>query len=252
MTLRAASPDGRQLLSELTDLPISFLEVGVVAGDVTILDRISINILRGAPTVLIGPNGSGKTTFLRAAMGLIPPSRGRITWGGSESSLPIRRAIVFQRPVMLRRSVAGNISYALAAAGVARAKRKQRISELLSLVGLKGLEDRPARRLSGGEQQRVALARALARNPAVLFLDEPTASLDPAATRAIEEIIRAVAARDVKVVMATHDLGEAKRLAGEIVLLHRGGVAESGPADAFFAGPATDEGKRFIAGELLV
>lgn len=239
-------------MSELTDLPIRFLEVGILAGDVTILDRISINILPGAPTVLIGPNGSGKTTFLRAAMGLIPPSRGCITWGGREASPPTRRAIVFQRPVMLRRSVGGNISYALAAAGVPRGKREQRISELLSLVGLKDLESRPARRLSGGEQQRLALARALARDPAVIFLDEPTASLDPGATKAIEDIVRAVGARNVKVVMATHDLGEAKRVAGEIVLLHRGGVVESGPAAAFFAGPATDEGRRFIAGELLV
>jgi tungstate transport system ATP-binding protein len=252
MTSRGVFPDGRDILSELTDLPIKFLEVGILTGEVAILDRISIDILPGPPTVLIGPNGSGKTTFLRAAMGLIAPSRGRITWGGRESSLPTRRAIVFQRPVMLRRSVAGNISYAQAAAGVPREKRQQRISELLSLVGLNGLEGRPARRLSGGEQQRLALARALARDPSVLFLDEPTASLDPAATRAIEDIVRAVSARDVKVVMATHDLGEAKRLAGEIVLLHRGGVVESGPAAAFFADPATDEGRRFIAGELLV
>jgi tungstate transport system ATP-binding protein len=229
-----------------------FTDVGVLAGRVAILDRVSINIPPGAPTVLIGPNGSGKTTFLRAAMGLIPPSRGRITWDGRELSPPTRRAIVFQRPVMLRRSVAGNIGYALSAAGVPRAERGRRISELLSLVGLQGIEDRPARRLSGGEQQRLSLARALARDPTVLFLDEPTASLDPAATKAIEDIVRAISARGVKVVMATHDLGEAKRLAGEIVLLHRGRVIESGPADAFFAGPTTDDGRRFIAGELLV
>jgi tungstate transport system ATP-binding protein len=229
-----------------------FSEVGILAGEVTILDRISIGILPGAPTVLIGPNGSGKTTFLRAAMGLIPPSSGHITWGGREASPPARRAIVFQRPVMLRRSAAGNISYALAAAGVPRAEREQRIAELLSLVGLEGLSGRPARRLSGGEQQRVSLARALARDPAVLFLDEPTASLDPAATKAIEDIVRAISARGIKVVMATHDLGEAKRLAGEIVLLHRGGVIESGPADAFFAAPTTEEAKKYIAGELLV
>ena len=235
-----------------SDLPIMFTEVGVLAGGVAILDRVSINILPGAPTVLIGPNGSGKTTLLRAAMGLIPPSRGRITWDGRELSPPTRRAIVFQRPVMLRRSAAGNIGYALSAAGVPRAERGQRIANLLSLVGLQGLEDRPARRLSGGEQQRLSLARALAREPTVLFLDEPTASLDPAATRAIEDIVRAISARGVKVVMATHDLGEAKRLAGEIVLLRGGRVIESGTADAFFAGPTTDDGKRFIAGELLV
>ena len=117
---------------------------------------------------------------------------------------------------------------------------------------LRASKSRPARRLSGGEQQRLALARALARDPAVLFLDEPTASLDPASTKAIEDIVRSVHARGVKVVMATHDLGEAKRIAGEIVLLHHGCVIESGPADEFFAAPKTDDAKRFIAGELLV
>ena len=235
-----------------SDLPIIFTEVGILTRDVAIIHRISIDISAGAPTVLIGPNGSGKTTLLRAAMGLIQPSRGRVTWGGHELSPPVRRAIVFQRPVMLRRSAAGNVDYALGAAGVPRSERRQRTVELLSLVGLPGLEGRPARRLSGGEQQRLSLARALARNPTVLFLDEPTASLDPAATKAIEDLIRAISARGVKVVMATHDLGEAKRLAGEIVLMHRGRVIESGPADAFFARPMTDDGRRFISGELLV
>jgi tungstate transport system ATP-binding protein len=235
-----------------SDLPIRFSEVGILAGGVTILDCISTTFCAGAPTVLIGPNGSGKTTLLRAAMGLIRPVRGCITWDGCEVSPPTRRAIMFQRPVMLRRSAAANIGYALAAAGTPRAERATRIAELLSLVGLEAIAGRPARRLSGGEQQLLSLARALARDPAVLFLDEPTASLDPAATKAIEDIIRAVSTRGIKVVMATHDLGEAKRLAGEIVLLHRGRLIESGPAHGFFAGPMTEEAKKFIAGELLV
>jgi tungstate transport system ATP-binding protein len=235
-----------------SDLPIMFLEAGILAGEVTILDKISLTLGPGAPTVLIGPNGSGKTTLLRAAMGLIPVWRGHITWGGQETAAPTRRAILFQRPVMLRRSAAGNIRYALATAGVPRAERTDRTAELIAMVGLKGLERRPARRLSGGEQQRLALARALARDPAVLFLDEPSASLDPAATKAIEDIIRAIAARGVKVVMATHDLGQAKRLAGEIVLLHRGRLIEHGPAGEFFAAPRTQEARTFIAGELLV
>ena len=137
-------------------------------------------------------------------------------------SPPTRRAIVFQRPVMLRRSAAGNIRYALGARR--RAARRTRAAHRRTACAgrSRGLQSRPARRLSGGEQQRLALARALARDPAVLFLDEPTASLDPAATKAIEDIVRAVSARGVKVVMSTHDLGEARRLAGEIVLLHRG------------------------------
>jgi tungstate transport system ATP-binding protein len=235
-----------------SDLPIVLSEVVILAGVVKILDRVSITLLPGAPTVLIGPNGSGKTTLLRTAMGLTLPSLGHVTWAGRETSPPTRRAFVLQRPVMLRRSVAGNLSYALAAAGVPRVDRKSRVAELLSVVGLEGLDDRAARRLSGGEQQRLSLARALARDPAVLFLDEPTANLDPAATMAVEEIVRAVSARNVKVVMATHDLGEARRLAGEIVLLHRGRVVEIGSAAAFFAAPTTDAGKKFIAGELLV
>lgn len=232
-------------------MPLTFDEVQLRAGDVPILHRLCVRISAGAPTVLIGPNGSGKTTLLRVAMGLVRPSSGRITWGAAAEAVPPRRAIVFQRPVMLRRSVMGNLLFALRAAGFVKDARDRRAAELLRLVGLEDFSSRPARRLSGGEQQRLALARALARDPAVLFLDEPTASLDPAATKAIEDIIRTLASRGIKIVMATHDLGEARRLAGEIVLLHRGCVVESGPAEPFFACPASDFGKRFIAGELL-
>jgi tungstate transport system ATP-binding protein len=234
------------------DLPIVLEDVSLIARGVTILDRVSLALANGPPTVLIGPNGAGKTSLLRLAMGLAAPTRGRITWGGLETVPPTRRAIVFQRPVMLRRSAAGNLRYALAAAGVPRAARASRIGELLALVGLTELADRPARKLSGGEQQRLALARALAKEPQALFLDEPTASLDPAATKAIEDVVRAVTTRGIKVVMSTHDLGEARRLEGEIVLMHRGRVIESGPTDAFFTAPRTKEARRFIAGELLL
>jgi tungstate transport system ATP-binding protein len=236
----------------LCDLPILLEGASFAARDVTILDNITLALAPGPPTVLIGPNGAGKTTLLRLAMGLIAASRGRVTWGGREQVPPTHRAIVFQRPVMLRRSAAANIRYALAAAGLPRAEHAARIGELLALVGLDRLGHRPARRLSGGEQQRLALARALAKEPQVLFLDEPTASLDPAATKAIEDVIRAVAARGINVVMSTHDLGEARRLAGEIVLLHRGRIVDSGPSEAFFSAPRTEEGRRFIAGELLI
>jgi tungstate transport system ATP-binding protein len=148
--------------------------------------------------------------------------------------------------------VAANLRYAMEAAGVAHAERAARMPELLALVGLIGLGDRPARRLSGGEQQRLALARALAKDPQVLFLDEPTASLDPAATKSVEDLIRDVAARGIKVVMSTHDLGEARRLAGDIVLMHRGRILEASESTAFFSNPRTAEAARFVAGELLV
>jgi tungstate transport system ATP-binding protein len=236
----------------LTELPIVFDEVAVTIGDLAILNGISLTLAAGAPTVLVGPNGSGKTTLLRLAMGLLKPSRGRVTWGGRPDALPARRAIVFQRPIMLRRSAAGNIRYALKAAGIARAARATRTEELLALVGLAELGGRPARKLSGGEQQRLALARALAKEPQVLFLDEPTTSLDPATSKAVEDVIRAVAARGIKVVMATHNLGSARRLAGDIVLLHRGRIVETTAAATFFSDPATPETRAFIAGELLV
>jgi tungstate transport system ATP-binding protein len=236
----------------VTDLPIVLEEASLTARKVPILDRISLTLAAGAPTVLIGPNGAGKTMLLRLAMGLVAPTSGRLRWGGRANAPPTHRAIVFQRPVMLRRSTAGNIRYALAAAGSAREAREARIDELLALVGLADLGGRPARKLSGGEQQRLALARALARDPQVLFLDEPTASLDPAATKAVEDVVRSVAARGIKVVMATHDLGEARRLAGEVVLIHRGSVVETGDAETFFRNPATPEARRFLDGELLV
>jgi tungstate transport system ATP-binding protein len=233
-------------------LPISFDEVSVTIGAVTILDRVTLALVPGAPTVLLGPNGAGKTTLLHAAMGLAVPTRGRITWGAHADSRWTRRAIVLQRPTMLRRSVNGNIRYALRTAGMPRRRRQEAVDELLSMVGLLDLARRPARRLSGGEQQRLALARALAQDPAVLFLDEPTASLDPSATQAVEAVIAAASRRGIKVVLATHDLGEARRLAGDVVLLHRGRVVEAGDAISFFERPQTHEGRRFIAGELLV
>jgi len=233
-------------------LPIVFDEVSVTAGAVTLLDRVTLTVAPGEPTVLIGPNGAGKTTLLRTAMGLARPSRGQITWAGQLNPLSTRRAIVFQRPAMLRRSAGGNIRYALRAVGIARWRQRAVIDELLAAVGLQHLRNRPARRLSVGEQQRLALARALALDPAVLFLDEPTASLDPTGTKAIEDIVREIGARGIKVVLSTHDLGEAKRLAGQIVLLHRGRVIEVGAVAAFFDAPQTAEARRFIAGELLV
>jgi tungstate transport system ATP-binding protein len=236
----------------MSDLPISFNEATVRAGNVTILDRISLTISTGAPTLLVGPNGSGKSTLIRLGMGLIEASDGRVMWGGRPASDGKRRAMVFQRPVMLRRSAAENIAYALASRGLTRAEQADRSVQLLERVGLVSLGDRPARRLSGGEQQRLALARALAREPEILFLDEPTASLDPASTMAVEDIVRATAASGVKIVMATHDLGQARRLASDIVFLVRGRLAEHAPAERFFTSPATQEAAAFVRGDLVI
>jgi tungstate transport system ATP-binding protein len=159
--------------------------------------------------------------------------------------------MVFQRPVLLRRSVFANVTYALALRGTRGPARKARADAALERFGLASLAGRSARVLSGGEQQRLALARAWAVEPEVLFLDEPTASLDPAATRAVEEALAAFRDAGTKIVMTTHDLGQARRLADEIVFLHRGRVIERSPAKTFFDAPASAEGRAFLKGELL-
>jgi tungstate transport system ATP-binding protein len=235
-----------------SDLPVMLEDVTILARDIAILDNVTLRISPKIATVVIGPNGAGKTTLLRAAMGLVAPDRGRITWGGRERVPPLRRAIMFQRPVMLRRSAADNLRFALRAAGVPRERHAARIGELLDLVGLAGLGDRPARRMSGGEQQRLSLARALAREPEVLFLDEPAASLDPAAAKALEDTIRLIAGKGITVVFSTHDLGQARRLGGNVVFMNGGRIGETGDAQSFFASPKTEEARRFIAGDILV
>jgi tungstate transport system ATP-binding protein len=236
----------------LSDLPLRFESATVRAGAVTILDGISLTIAPGAPTLLIGPNGSGKSTLIRLGMGLIEASAGRVSWGGRSDANSKRRAMVFQRPVMLRRTAAENIAYALASRGVSKGEHAARTVSLLQRVGLADLADRPARRLSGGEQQRLALARALACEPEVLFLDEPTASLDPASTKAVEDIVRATAESGVKIVMASHDLGQAKRLAGDVIFLVRGRLIERAQANSFFASPAAPEATAFLRGDLVI
>jgi tungstate transport system ATP-binding protein len=213
---------------------VSFLDV---------IKPLSLELAAGPSTIILGANGAGKSVLMRLMHGLLPPSAGRITWSSNG-----RQAMVFQRPVMLRRSALDNVIYALRVAGVAAAERPA--LDALKEVGLADLAHRPARVLSGGEQQRLALARAWALHPEVLFLDEPTASLDPSAAREIENVIRAFDAAGTKIVMATHNLGQARRLADEVIYLHQGRVLERTPVAQFFSKPATAEAAAFIKGEL--
>lgn len=235
-----------------SDLPVRYEGVSLRAGVTTILDRLNLSLAPGAPTVIVGPNGSGKTSLLRLCMGLAEPTEGRITWGGRGAPEPGRMAMLFQRPVMLRRSVADNVIYGLAKAGLPRKQRIARMEQALERVGLLELASRPARRLSGGEQQRVALARALAREPELLLLDEPAASLDPAASRAVEDIILMAAQSGIKIVMASHDLGQVRRLAGDVVFLVRGRLCERASAADFFNHPSTGEAAAFVRGDLVI
>jgi tungstate transport system ATP-binding protein len=232
-------------------LPLRLNEVSYAAGGRKILDRIDTQIAAGPRTVILGANGAGKSVLMRLCHGLLKPSSGSVEWAEAEiRGEPRRQAMVFQRPVMLRRSALANVTYALKAAGLPRHERMLRGRGALESVGLLGLADHPARVLSGGEQQRLALARAWALHPEVLFLDEPTANLDPGATREIENVIKAFDAAGTKIVMSTHNLGQARRLGDEVLFIHEGRLAERAPVAQFFAQPASPEAAAFLKGEL--
>ncbi len=232
-------------------LPLQLDRVSYSAGGKLLVDAVSLTLDSGPRTVILGPNGAGKSLLMRLCHGLIAPTGGGVSWRGGETArLRRRQAMVFQRPVMLRRSALANVTFALKLQDVPRGARAKRAMEMLEQTGLAALAAQPARRLSGGEQQRLALARAWASGPEVLFLDEPTASLDPAATRAVEDIVLQMHAAGTKIVMTTHDLGQARRLADEILFLHRGRLLEQRPAATFFARPATEEAAAFIEGRL--
>jgi tungstate transport system ATP-binding protein len=215
------------------------------AGGRTLIDSVSARIEARRRTVILGPNGAGKSVLMRLMHGLIEPTAGRVAWG----TKPVQ-AMVFQRPVMLRRSVLDNLTYALSLAGVPHVERTARALDVLNRVGLAHLASRPARVLSGGEQQRVALARAWVLRPQVLFLDEPTASLDPGSSAEVERLIGVIAAEGCSIVMVTHNLGLARRLADDILFVDAGRITEHTPVADFFAAPRSAQAEHYIRGEL--
>ncbi|MGD1877939.1 MAG: ATP-binding cassette domain-containing protein [Kiloniellaceae bacterium] len=234
--------------------PVALRDVRFAVGGKTLLDRLSLQLPPGVRSVVMGPNGAGKSLLLRLIAGLIEPTSGAITYAGRSGDAAARRriAVVFQRPVLLRRSVAANLRHALATYGVPRGERARRLDDLLALGRLEDIAERPARVLSGGEQQRLSMVRALAAEPEMLLLDEPTASLDPQATAAIETLVGQAAAAGVKIVLVTHDRGQAQRLADEILFLHRGSLAERSDADAFFSRPNSAAAQAYLEGRLLL
>lgn len=232
-------------------LPLELHELTFSAGGAAIIRGISARIEAGPRSVILGPNGAGKSVLMRLCHGLLAPSSGRIVWQGAKNG-DVRRhqAMVFQRPVMLRRSALANVIYGLKLAGKSRNQAELRAMDVLEVVGLAQHASRPARVLSGGEQQRLALARAWALGPDVLFLDEPTANLDPSSTQDIENIINAIHASGTKIIMTTHNLGQARRLGDEILFISNGRLMEHTPIDRFFRQPASVEAAAFIKGEM--
>lgn len=232
-------------------LPLRLANVTYDAGGKRLLDSVDLMLDRGPRTVILGPNGAGKSVLLRLCHRLLRPTAGEVRFNGPESVDGRRRhAMVFQRPVMLRRSALANVAYGLMLAGVPRRERLRTAEEALERVGLRHLAAQPARVLSGGEQQRLALARAWALRPELLLLDEPTANLDPSATQAIESAIQAMHVTGTKIVLVTHNLGQAHRLGDEIVFLAGGRLVEHAPVDRFLRAPVSPEATAFIKGEL--
>jgi tungstate transport system ATP-binding protein len=233
-------------------MPLRVSKLSYAAGSRQILDSVSFELGQARRTIVLGPNGAGKSVLLKLCHGLLRPTGGEVRWNGATPDRARRRqGMVFQRPVLLRRSVEGNLLHPLKVRGVPRARRRALAAEALESAGLAALARQSARTLSGGEQQRLALARAWVLRPDVLLLDEPTANLDPEATRAIEELILTFEAAGANVIMTTHDIGQARRLANDVLFLHRGELLEHSLAEPFFSAPRHPAAARFIGGGLL-
>jgi tungstate transport system ATP-binding protein len=231
-------------------LPLTLEAVEVRRRGRTILGPIDYTLDGDGITVVLGPNGAGKSTFLASLHGVERLSKGRLV-GAQDDAAREAQAFVFQTPTMLRRSVAGNLAYPLQLQKRAKSETTAMVSRWAARIGLADALDVPARRLSGGERQKLALARALIRNPQVLFLDEPCANLDGRATREIEMILKEAQASGTRIILATHDLGQARRLGNDVVFLLSGRIHETALSDAFFDTPQTPEAQAFIRGDIV-
>jgi len=229
--------------------PIRLENVSFDLGGRRVIHALNATIAAKQRTVVLGANGAGKSITLKLLHGMLVPTAGVIRWG-DRTIAPAEQAMVLQKPVLLRASVLANVIYALDVAGVARSAQRDRALDALRQAGVAQLSMRPARLLSGGEQQRVALARAWALAPRVLFLDEPTSSLDPHSSREVEHMIGEIANSGTKVILVTHHLGQARRLADEILFLDSGRITEQTPADEFFNAARSPQARDYLKDEL--
>lgn len=254
LAFRDGSPSGplrrpETWLGESSLFPIRLSAIGFSPGGRSILSGIDLDIGSEGITSIIGPNGAGKTVLLRVLAGLQAADNGSIDWNGRESPAA-GIAMVFQCPIMLRSSVFHNASLGLMPLGLPRVELRRRTTHVLERVGLAHRREDSARLLSGGERQRLALARAWATRPRLLLLDEPTAALDPSATEAVESIVREIRTDGTRILMTTHNLGQAMRISDDVVFIAGGRVVERAPAARFFSHPQSNEARLFIQGEL--
>jgi len=232
-------------------LPLILTGVCVKKRDKTLIGPIDLEVAKSGVTAILGPNGSGKTTLLRVIHGLERARPGYLSWNCTTQEARKKQAFVFQTPIMLRQTVIQNIAYPLKLQNIKKAERLKVSREWLEQINLSEAQNLEAHLLSGGEKQKLAIARALVTNPEILFLDEPTANLDGQSTREIETIIKDASASGVRVMITTHDIGQSKRLADDIIFLYRGQLHESGQAGAFFNTPKTKEAAAFLDGEIV-
>jgi tungstate transport system ATP-binding protein len=236
--------------STISLLPLEVDSLSFRVDGENLLEDINLTVESPGITGILGPNGAGKSLFLRLIHGLLEPGSGEIRWHNRPLDVATRRrqALVFQKPVLMRRSVAANIDFVLNAGNRSRQRRDQ----VLQQAGLYRQRNQPARLLSGGEQQRLALARALATDPAVLLLDEPCASIDSGTSLQIESLLQQTSARGVKIILVTHDIGQARRLADDVVFMHAGRLVEYQPAAAFFGSPSSPQARAYLDGRIVI
>ena len=233
-------------------LPLKLINVSYKVGDKIILDNISTEIKKGLPKVILGPNGAGKRSLMKICHGLINPTSGSVFWSHPKTdNFSTKHTMVFQRPVMLRRSVKNNLLFVLRDS-LKKEKKINLLKKALELVDLESVSDCPARNLSQGEQQKLALARAWLLNPEVLFLDEPTANLDPESTEKVEYIIETISKNGTQVLMTTHNIAQAKRVGKEVLFLYNGKLIEQRNCNDFFSSPRTEKAKLFINSEKII
>ncbi|MEP3277969.1 MAG: ATP-binding cassette domain-containing protein [Stappiaceae bacterium] len=232
-------------------LPLRLEAASVVKRGKKIVGPITTEIGRTGCTIVMGPNGAGKSTLLRLMHGLEQPRQGTVTWRVPDREARHKQSFVFQAPVVMRRTVLENIAYPKIICGASRKEAKEIATHWCEKVGLSQACDREAHVLSGGEKQKLAIARALIVKPDVLFLDEPTTNLDGRATREIETILLHALEQGTRLIMATHDMGQAKRLGQDVMFLYRGALHETGTTDRFFENPTTREARAFLDGDIV-
>ncbi|WP_435139982.1 ATP-binding cassette domain-containing protein [Pseudopelagicola sp. nBUS_19] len=232
-------------------LPLIVKNASVRRGRKVLIGPVTLTLAPTGLTVIMGPNGAGKSTLLRLLHGMERVSGGSIHWQVSEPEARKRQSFVFQTPIMMRRKAIDNVAYPLLVHGVDRRLARQKAIDWLDRVGLSDSADKQAPVLSGGERQKLALARALIRDPDILFLDEPCANLDGRATRELEDLVLAAYENGTRIVMATHDIGQARRLARDVLFIYRGKVHEAALAPLFFSDPQTREARAFVRGDIV-